>query len=240
MFQIYAVEFCYRFFYILLSFFGCLILALIKIDVILLFEIYPFLEFSTEKLLATRVTDLIDVVWILSFYNSLLFVYPLFVHHLIVFLKMGFYNYQTYVLLRVIKLSTLIYMIVFAFLHLYFLPNFFSFLLSWKISSFENLLNVKTELRITYYIDWILSTECFISSVVYWLSIIISKVLLTMNVDGIYEKAKRCKKQTLFLMVLSLFLLFPSDFYLQFGLLLISFFLVELIFLSLCYMIKNF
>nr|YP_009316524.1 SecY-independent transporter protein [Kappaphycus alvarezii]AOV83607.1 SecY-independent transporter protein [Kappaphycus alvarezii] len=240
MFRIYAVEFCYRFFYILFSFSGCLILALIKTDVILLVEIYPFLEFSTEKLLATRVTDLIDIVWILSLYNSLLFVYPLFVYHLIVFLKMGFYNYQIYVLLRVIKLSTLIYMIVFTFLHLYFLPNLFSFLLSWKISSFENLLNVKTELRITYYVDWILSTKCFISSIVYWLSIIISKVLLIMNLNKIYEKAKRHKKQTLFLMVLFLFLLFPSDVYLQFGLLLISSFLVELIFLSLCYMIKNF
>nr|YP_010947459.1 SecY-independent transporter protein [Mimica arnoldii]WGO62545.1 SecY-independent transporter protein [Mimica arnoldii] len=239
MFQIYITEFCYRFFYIIFSLISCIALTLVKIDIILVVEIYPFLKFSAKKLLATRVTDLIDIAWMLSFYNSLLLVYPLFLHHLLSFMKMGFYDYQTCILFKIFKCSTLTYVIFFTFLHLSFLPNLFNFLLSWKISSFQSLLMVQIELRITHYINWILATKCLLSSIVYWLSIILVKVLIITNLNNVYNEVKKWKKQILFSFIFLLFLLFPPDLYLQFVLLLTSSTFIELIFLSLCYIIKN-
>nr|YP_009445883.1 Sec-independent protein translocase component TatC [Betaphycus gelatinus]ATX68824.1 Sec-independent protein translocase component TatC [Betaphycus gelatinus] len=239
MFRIHAKEFFYRFFYIVSGFFGCLTLSLLKVDIILLMIVNPFQKFSAEKLLATKVTDLIDTVIALSFYNSLLFIYPLFIYHLISFLKASFYDYQICIFFKILILSTLMYLISLSFLHLLFLPGFFNFLLSWKTDSFQNLLSVETELRIINYINWILLTEYLMSSLIHWLFIIIFKTSMAVELNDIYKGVKRWKKQMLFFLIFLLFLLFPPDFYLQFSLLFVSILFVEIIFILLCYIVKN-
>nr|YP_009445910.1 Sec-independent protein translocase component TatC [Eucheuma denticulatum]ATX68852.1 Sec-independent protein translocase component TatC [Eucheuma denticulatum] len=238
-FQVYAIELFYRFLHIAFGFMICLVLSFLKIDTVLLLKIYPFLKFSKETLLATKVTDLIDVVWTLSLNVSFLFIYPLFLYHLVTFLKTSFQKCQNYVLFRVLSLTAIIYVIIFYFLHSYVVPSVFNFLLSWKLNSFQNLLNIKTELRIIDYVDWILLTGFLISSIIYCLTTFLLKFLIIIDLNVIYNRIKKWKKQVLFFLIFLLFLLFPSDIHLQFSLLFISFLSTEFIFLFVCYIIKN-
>lgn len=58
----YSTELVYRFLYISLSFIFCIIITLLNIQILLLVETYPFLQFSNKKFIVTQTTDLIDVV----------------------------------------------------------------------------------------------------------------------------------------------------------------------------------
>lgn len=58
----YATETFYRFLYVLLSFLICLVITFYYMDLLILLETYPFLEFANKKFIITHTTDLLNSI----------------------------------------------------------------------------------------------------------------------------------------------------------------------------------
>lgn len=235
MFYFYSIEIAYRFFYIIISFVFCLIICFWYVQIWLLIETYPFLQFSNKKFIATQTTDLIDAVWIITFSTSFLFVYPFFVYQIILFSKNSWYEYQMYFIIKLFCYSSILYVISLLFCYYYLLPILLGFLSQWEIKQTESILNIEIEFRILNYVQWILTFRYVFSFLFYIVTFFICFFSFLLNSMIKYNLLKFHRKIFIFLNTLFFFLITPSDFYLQLFVILYSFIFYEIIFLFLCY-----
>nr|YP_010027356.1 Sec-independent protein translocase [Sarcopeltis skottsbergii]QOS04477.1 Sec-independent protein translocase [Sarcopeltis skottsbergii] len=235
LFYFYSIEVVYRYFYIVISFIFCVIIAFLHVQILLLVETYPFLQFSSKKFLVTQTTDLFDVVWILIFSTSLLFVFPLFFYQIVLFSKNSWYEYQTYFIYKLLLFSLLTYIFSLILCYFYFLPALLDFLSQWEIKQSASILNVEIEFRILNYINWILSFRyifCFLFYIILFFFFFFH-FLLELNVK--YNLLKFHRNLFIFLNTFFLFFVVPSDILLQFFIIFFSFIFYEILFFILCY-----
>nr|YP_010395073.1 Sec-independent protein translocase component TatC [Polyopes affinis]UQJ72514.1 Sec-independent protein translocase component TatC [Polyopes affinis] len=235
MLYFYSIEIAYRIFYIIISFVFCLVIGFWHVQIWLLIETYPFLQFSNKKFIATQTTDLIDAVWIITFSTSFLFVYPFFVYQIVLFSKNSWYEYQIHFIIKLFFYSLMLYIISLLFCYYFFLPILLDFLSQWEIKQTKSILNIEIEFRILNYVQWTLTFRyvfCFIFYIITFFTCFFSFLL---NSTVKYNLLKSYRKLFIFFNILFIFLIIPSDFYLQFFVISYSFIFYELIFFFLCY-----
>jgi len=231
----YYKELSYRFFYISLSFLGCLIVSFINIESILFFETYPFLKFSDKKFIVTSTTELFQVVWTLVTSISLISIAPFFYYQLNLFTKSSWYAYQSFLFSKIGLFAFIGYFLTFILCYNVIFPLVIDFLIQWKMQSKYSILSIDIELRILYYIHWVLTLRFFICLLIYYFVIIFIKVVFLQSFNKLYVIMKSYRKQMIFFTILIFFFLLPPDYFLQFFIIIFIIFFYESIFFFLCY-----
>lgn len=235
----YIVELFYRNFYLFFSFCCCLLVSYFNIQVLFLIETYPFLLFSRKKFIATYVTDLFDCIWLLLTSTSFLFIFPLFIFHLIHFSKSSWYNYQFYLAKYLFVIAINFYWIFMFLCYLNIFPAILNFFTQWEIKEFASILDIKIEFRIFDYINWILKFRYLLNFINFCFITFLIKILFLFSLKNIYKNIKIYRKQFCFCTILLIFFSTPPDFYLQLFTITIIFIFYELVFFLVCYKIYN-
>lgn len=235
----YSKELIFRFSYVFLSFFLCILVSVLNIESILFFETYPFLKFSYKKFIVTNTTDLFNIIWTLVVSKSLISVYPFIFYQIYLFSKSSWYNYQIYLFKKLILFSFCFYCVSLFICYIIILPHIIDFLIQWELKDKYAILSIEVEFRILNYIYWILSFSYFFSLINYYFSIFIVKLLFLMSIWNLFNFIKVYRKQISFFSIFFLFLSSPSDYLLQFFIILLILLFYEVFFFFLCYKIKN-
>nr|AHX02491.1 SecY [Riquetophycus sp. HSY-2014a] len=235
----YTTEIFYRFIYILFSFCICLIITFYYIELLMLLETYPFLKFTNKKFIITHTTDLINSIWYLTFSTSFFLIFPLFFYHIINFAKAGWYEYQTIFAEKLLHFPLIMcYSFVF-FCYYSFFPSILNFLTQWDLVTINSVLNIEIEFRVLNYIEWILMLRNSFAFLIYIIYILILQFSFFIFLIDIYKIMKFHRKKFCFLTITYLFILMPSDIFLQFFTIIIIFIIYELNFFIICYKIYN-
>ena len=241
-FSIYTLDFFIRLVYVLISYLLCWIIFFNYIEILFLFEVYPLLSvFSTKRFILTHITQLFNTIWFFSLTLSVIFIYPLFVYQSKCFLISGWYYYQIKLYSNLLNRVPFLFVLIYAIIHFYLIPNLLSFFLYWEVSDEYSLLRIEAEISLYLYILW-LSTFKFILTFILVTFIKISIVFIYVNnVNYIYLYLLKFKKIFIFIIICLLFVLTPPEFLTQ---ILITFYIylsVESLFFHSCikYLIKN-
>lgn len=226
--------------YIFISFGLCTIIAFFNINILLLVETYPYLKFANKQFIVIHTTDLINVIWTLSTSVSFLFVFPFYFYQLFLFFKSSWYTYQIEFIKTNIIVSVLFYITSFFVCYIYVIPMFLKFLSQWEVKYFKNTLSILFDLRIFDYINWILLMKYSICCFIYVITLFIIKVYYLVNFKKIYKLIKLYKKQVFFINLLFLFILSPSDLFLQLYLIFLNFILIEFFYFLFFYITTNY
>lgn len=128
LFYLYFLELLFRSLYVFISLLLCVSISFFDVNALLLLETYPYLKFSNKEFLIVHTTDLLNVVWTLSFTNAFLIVFPFYLYQLFLFFKSGWYVYQ----IRFIRVSSvvpvLVYVISLVICYTCIVPMFLDFL----------------------------------------------------------------------------------------------------------------
>lgn len=233
--NIYFKELLWRIFYCVLGLITVFTISFYYVELIFLFEISPFIKLSHKKFIATHITELFDSVLQTCFFMASINGFPLITYHILTFFVSCWFNYQI-TLIRYYLLflfSSLLFS--FSFTNIFLLPKMFNFFAQWETVQKNAILHVGLETRIYLYIQW---TNCTYSSISFFcllLLVLLFLVLLFITPFRLYLFIKLYKKQTLFIVILVLFILLPPDLWVQSFLVFISFLLLELLFFMSCF-----
>ena len=237
--QFYVIEVYFRFFYFFISFFLCIIISFYYIELLLLIETYPFLEFSRKKFIVTHTTDLINMVWSLIISTSFFMVFPTFFYQLIQFSKASWYLYQLKFCNKLFIIPLIIYYFSIIICYFKLFPLLLEFLIQWQLLYSKTFLNIVIELRILDYISWILSLRYCFCFLIYIFVLLLINLLVFVFIKNVYWILKFHRHKFCFLNIFSLFILAPPDILLQFFIILFCFIFYEIIFFIICYKIYN-
>nr|UAT97958.1 preprotein translocase subunit SecY [Ahnfeltia fastigiata] len=232
--NIYITELFFRVFYICISFILCAIILFYHVDLILLLETYPFLKLSHKKFIAIQVTDLFDTACVLCVWFAFTAVFPLVCYQTYSFLRASWYKYQ------IILFKELCLCVWFAFLasisifHASLLPRVLEFFSQWEMRGNHLFLQVEVESRISLYIYWILSFQCFFGYLTYTFLFLLVNLFYLVDTTSFYKLLKTYRKQGIFVTIVLIFFLAPPEPSLQLFLVLIVILLYELLFLFSC------
>nr|YP_009114059.1 preprotein translocase subunit SecY [Ahnfeltia plicata]AHB62122.1 preprotein translocase subunit SecY [Ahnfeltia plicata]UAT97984.1 preprotein translocase subunit SecY [Ahnfeltia plicata] len=232
--NIYIAELFFRTLYVFISFIFCTIILFYHVDLILLLETYPFLKFSHKKFIATQVTDLFDTACVLCVWFSFTAVFPLVYYQTYLFLCASWYKYQ------VIFFKELCLCVWFSFLasisifHINLLPRVLEFFSHWEMRGNHLFLQVEVESRISLYVYWILSFQCFFGYLIYTLLFLFVNLFYLVDITSFYKLLQTYRKQGIFMTIVLIFFLAPPEPSLQLFLVLIVILLYELLFLFSC------
>nr|YP_009511913.1 Sec-independent protein translocase component TatC [Gracilariopsis mclachlanii]AXI97840.1 Sec-independent protein translocase component TatC [Gracilariopsis mclachlanii] len=234
----YSVELGFRLFYIFLSFCFCLLISSFNIYNILFFETYPFLKLASRKFIVTNVMDLFDVLCLLFFSKAILFSFPYAMFQLYKFSSSSWYVYQCFFFRRCMKFAFVTSLIVLIFIQLILLPLLLQFLTLWEIRE-DSLINIFVEFRLLSYVKWVLTFRYLISSLSFFIFLLLSQIWLLMDIKRVYFLIKCYRKMFIFITLFVLFLLIPPDGFLQIFLILLICIIFEAVFLFVCYKLSN-
>nr|AYR06602.1 preprotein translocase subunit SecY [Lithothamnion sp.] len=237
-YNLYIFELIIRIFYILFSYCLCLIIIFLNIDILFLFETYPFASVVNNRFISTCVTDFIDVIWTLSVFTSIIFTLPLLVYHLGSFFYNSWYTYQINFYRKLVLTSLLIFLFIYFIIHNNILPSIFSFFLYWEITEESSLLRIEAETRILSYIDWILLLKLIFSFLISLGFFILSIFLSFFKVKYIHGFFKFNKGILIYFSIFLFFLITPPDFFLQLFIIFFNLIFFNLIFFF--YFVWNF
>lgn len=129
-----------RFSYLLICFTLNSIYVFYNIETFLFLECYtPFIgNIPFNQFLITEPLQIIHILYWTTLSYSTLFLYPLFLVHLITFLCNTLYWYQKNYLLNIFKAYLIIYFPLNFLVHTYLLKNFIIFLFNWNLSTKTN------------------------------------------------------------------------------------------------------
>nr|WCH57963.1 Sec-independent protein translocase component TatC [Calliblepharis sp.] len=222
-----------------MCFIFCNFIIFCNLPLIFLIESYSFLKLYTSKFLLINITDLFDIIWYTCIQNSFLFSYIFFYYQLISFNKPGWYLYQHFFKDLLYKSSIFIILLFLLFYYFYYFHLILKFLTQWDIIYFKDILNIEFELSLLNYVKWLFWVKIYFGFLFYLVFLIIFKMFYLIYKKTLYIIFKFYKNQILFFIITFLFLLSPSEAYIQFLLLIISFLLVEFLFFFICFIIIN-
>nr|WDA66145.1 preprotein translocase subunit SecY [Lithothamnion corallioides] len=233
-YNIYFYELVIRSLYIFFSYCICLVILFLNIEILFLFEIYPFMNITNNRFISTRLTDFVDVVWTLSAFMSTLFVLPLFVYHINSFFYNSWYTYQINFFKKLIRISIISFLITYFIIHNNLLSSIFTFFLYWEITEESSLLRIEAETTILSYMNWILFFKSLFS---FLFSLGLFNLLILLNfikIKYIHKYFKLYKNIFIYLFIFLSFLITPPDLFLQLFIILFNLILFNLILFILC------
>jgi len=238
----YTLDFFIHLVYVLIGYLLCWIIFFNYIEILFLFEVYPLLSvFSTKRFILTHITQLFNTIWFFSLTLSFIFIYPLFVYQLKHFLISGWYYYQIKLYNNLSNKIPFLFVLIYAIIHFYIIPNLLSFFLYWEVSDEYSLLRIEAEISLYLYILW-LSTFKFILTFILITVIKISTFFIYVNnVNCMYFYLLKFKKIFIFTAICLLFVFIPPEFLTQILITLYIYLFVEFFFFYSCikYLIKN-
>nr|YP_009490458.1 SecY [Gracilaria textorii]AWH62611.1 SecY [Gracilaria textorii] len=234
----YSLELIFRLIYVFISFLLCLFVASINIYYLILFEVYPFVIYELKKFIVTNVMDLFDVLWLLVISKSFFFVFPYWIFQLFKFNSSSWYLYQIRFFRRSFYFSFLIILIYLFFVHFGLLPFVLSALTKWEINN-TNLFDIFVEFRVISYIKWVLTFRYFLGTLNFFALLLALHLWFLVKLNRIYFFIKYYRKPFIFGILFMLFLLIPSDNFLQIFCVGFVFLTFELVFLFVCYKLCN-
>nr|YP_009002130.1 preprotein translocase subunit SecY [Sporolithon durum]AGU16695.1 preprotein translocase subunit SecY [Sporolithon durum] len=231
--NLYIFDFMIRVLYVFLSYLICFCIFFYHIELIFLFEAYPYLVISYKRFIATGITDLLDITWTLCLIFSTLLISPLIHYHVFSFFSSSWYYYQLQFLLLTSS-TTFVFCISSLVFHSLILPLILNFFIYWEVSSCTSLLKLELEAQITLYVNWVLSLQYFFSFFLslFFLSLFFPFFLL--KIIDFYVYFKTHKNAFLFSTIFLVFIVLPPEPPLQFLTIFFLFVLYELFFISLC------
>nr|AYR06683.1 preprotein translocase subunit SecY [Rhodogorgon sp.] len=233
-FLIYTEELLMRIIYILISYVICLLIFFKYINFIFLFEVYPFIVISYKKFISTQVTDLLNTVWLLIFFMSSIFTFPLTSYHISFFLLPSWYSYQ-FELFEKLIYGTYFFSFFFFFLfHFKILPEILSFLSYWEMKDSGSLLKIEIEARILLYVKWILNISFIFSYTISTLGFLLLSSIYLIKTSNFYYFLQTKKKVMIFFTVFIMFIFLPPDFFSQITLIFFIIFFYEVLFIIVC------
>ena len=230
----YSTELFIRFIYSILSFSFCFLIIFLNDKLIFLFEVYPVIKFSHRLFLATKVTDLFNSLWLLSFSFSHLAMFPLVSFHFSFFFSTSWYKYQIELFYRIISIFWVSFVSFFIGIHYLLFPSLLKFLFQWETNNF--LFSIDAESRIYSYLIWVLYLNFFSSFFFSLFLLVLILFFLFTKVDKLYKFIKSKKSFIIFFIILSSFIFLPysNEILFHFVFICIIFILYELIFFLLC------
>ncbi len=235
LYQVYFLEFSFRLFYILISYFICLIIFFLNIDTIFLFETNSLLTIlTTKRLILTKISQLFNTIWFLCNSFSFSFLFPLIFYHILYFFKSGWYKYQVRILKTFYFFYINIFLVLYFFSHIIIITSLINFFLYWEIKEISSLLRIEAEISLFYYILWNFHLKFFFSYCLINFLFLIYLTLKFFNIFILYKLFLKLKKLIMYLFICNLFILIPPDFFFQILIVIISYFLFELFFLIIC------
>nr|YP_010199832.1 Sec-independent protein translocase component TatC [Hydropuntia urvillei]UAD89840.1 Sec-independent protein translocase component TatC [Hydropuntia urvillei] len=230
----YSFELLFRLIYICISFFLCIGIASFNSYYLILFEVYPFIKLGLKKFIITNVMDLFNTLWLLIISKSLIFVLPYWLSHLYRFNSSGWYFYQLEFFKQSLLFSLLFSLTCLVMFNLSFLPVILSLLTAWNYEE-NNSFNILVEFRILSYIRWVLIFQYLVSYVILIFFLLIWQFQLFMKPSSFYFWIKSYRKFFLFGFICILFVLIPPDGLMQGLIMGLSFLILEIVFLFVCY-----
>lgn len=234
-YTLYILDFLVCNIYILFSFTFCWIIFFYNKDLIFLFEVWPVVSVLPQKrFIATQLTNLFNITWILCTSLSSLFVFPLFTYNVYLFFISSWYKYQIKFYKVSLVIFTKTFYIVYYFFQLVFLPYIITFFLLWEILNDYSLLKIEAEISLFFYVKWIFTLKLCITFFISLLFYLITFLFFTYNSLHLYVLIKNQKKKFWFTLIcISLFFI-PPDILTQLILTLVIFLLIECFFLFSC------
>nr|YP_009511862.1 Sec-independent protein translocase component TatC [Hydropuntia rangiferina]AXI97739.1 Sec-independent protein translocase component TatC [Hydropuntia rangiferina]UAD89765.1 Sec-independent protein translocase component TatC [Hydropuntia rangiferina] len=230
----YSLELLFRLIYIFVSFIFCLSVASLNSHYLLFFEFYPFVQLGQRKFIATNVMDLFNTLWLLIIFKSLFFVFPYWLFHLYKFNSSSWYFYQLKFFKQFFLLFICFFFVSFLIFYFIFLPCIL-FLFTKLDVGHINLFEIFMEFRILSYVKWVLTFQYFISTFNLILFLVIFHFYFFVKLNSIYFVIKYYRKFFIFIILFILFLLMPSDGFMQGFLVGFIFLIFEAVFLFVCY-----
>nr|YP_009441364.1 Sec-independent protein translocase component TatC [Lympha mucosa]ATN23373.1 Sec-independent protein translocase component TatC [Lympha mucosa] len=231
---VYFKEIIWRLFYCLLSSFIVFFIAFYHIELLFLFEIYPFIKFTHKKFIATHVTELFNSVIQTCFFVIYISEFPFIAYHIITFISTGWFVYQIIILRFYIILLTLLTLLTFLFTNTYLLPQIFDFFTQWETLQNATLLHLEIDARIHLYLIWINHMYSFINFLFsFFLTSLLLLILFT-SPYYFYLYLKYYKKQTVLIIIFLFMVIFPPDFWIQLIIIIFSILFLEITFFISC------
>jgi Sec-independent protein secretion pathway component TatC len=233
--NIYIKEILWRIYYCILGLVAIFIISFYYIELIFLFEIFPFIKLSHKKFIATHITELFDSVLQTCFSMVSINGFPLVTYHIFTFFISSWFNYQITLMRYYLLFLSFSFFFSFSFTNIFLLPKMFSFFTQWETVQKNVMVHVGLETRIFLYTQWINCTYNSISFFCSLLLLFLFLILLFITPLKLYFFTKLYKKQILFAIILVLFILLPPDLWVQLLLVFSSFLLLELLFFMSCF-----
>ena len=234
--SIYLHELKWRFIYTLLSSFICTLILLNDFQILVLLEVFPLFQVSHRRFIATHVTDLFDSFLLICFYLSLIWIFPLVVWQIRMFLSPAWTKSQLWFLEMISNLLWICFNLFVFIYHFKCIPLILNFMLAWEIKDKYSYIKLEIESRASDYLFWILKTNISFSISWVWVVFIFMVLLLFLGPIFLCFKVKFYWKQIIIIIFVIFYFLLPLDFKSQilFFAYLVIFY--EIIFLILCFM----
>ena len=235
LYNVYVFDFLFKFIYCLISFFFTLIICFTNINNFFLFEIVPFLKiFYHKRFIITQITHLFNVAWILSFFYSLIWIFPLISFNCLCFFKSSWFKYQKNFYKFFILFILICYINFLIFCHFNIIPMILNFFLNWELVDKSHLLRLETEISFYYYILWLLLFKNNLSLIIIYICTFCIIIFIWRKIFFSYSFFKTYKNLLGFTIIIFIYLLIPPDFMLQFLSILFVYFIIELLFFFFC------
>ena len=185
----YLIEIKYRIFYFLISLSFSFIIVYFYINECLYLFSYPILEtnmvkilnndslFELNRLIYTNVSEafIINLKFSFLFINIISFFYLLF--HIITFLIPSLYRYESKSLILISLTIIALFKLSLILIYYILIPNIWSFLVSFEQSTFNDMLSIKLEAKMSEYFSFIFNITFYVLLLFQFPLIIISLFL---------------------------------------------------------------
>lgn len=239
-YNVYLKDLLNRVVYILFSYFFCLTLIFTHINIIFLFETFPFLSILINKrFIFTQVTQVFNLVWFCCFFFSSIFTFPLVSYHLKCFFSSSWYKYQVNLYNKVLNGFGSLFLISYVSTHFIIIPNLLMFLLCWEIKDKNSLLQIEAEISLLFYVVWSLNLKLIFSLIfsIFLLTLLTFSIFL--KITNLYKLTIKSKNIIIFVFICFLFLFIPPDLILQFFWTIASYLVMEFFFFLICTKLYN-
>lgn len=241
LYYIYILDFFFKLVYCLISFIFTFIIYFININNLFLFEILPFLKiFYYKRFIITQIDQLFNVVWILSFFYSSIFIFPLVISKYSLYFKSSWFISQKKLYEFWVCFSFISYIIFFLFCHLNIIPFILNFFLSWELIDKSYLLRIETEISFYYYLLWLISLKNSLSLIVLFMCNFLLVIFVLKKILILHHFFRYYKNLVGFVIITFIYFLIPPDFLIQFLLFLFIYFTIELFFLFFCILLYKY
>nr|WCH57891.1 Sec-independent protein translocase component TatC [Hypnea nidulans] len=209
------------------------------LPLVIFIESFFFLKLGFNQFILINITDLFDLIWFICLKNAFFLSSLYFSYSVLSFFKPGWYKYQNLFQIKLCKNFFFIWISYLWIFYFYFLSSVLKFLTQWDIHYWRDLFQIKFELSLLNYVTWLLYIKFYVFFVFQFAYILLFWTYILLELKMLYLIIKNNKKQVFYMILCFLFLLSPPEISLQIFLLVITIFLLEIIYFFICFMVLN-
>ena len=177
---------------------------------------------------------LFTVVWILSFFYSLITIFPLIILKYYLFFRSSWLNYQNKLYNFLLGVFYIFYISLLFFCHLNLIPIILNFFLNWELTDKSYLLRIETEISFYYYLSWLVLFKNNLSLIITYICLLLLLSYMHVKLLILYYYFLHYKKLLGFIIIVFIYLCIPPDFLIQFVLIYLIYIIIELLFFIFC------